>query len=467
MTGNAPGRFSLIRLAAMLGGCALVLVILSATGVLGDLVPTGRLAGLLSPPSCLDFEVSAEVTIPDAMRYNWRSSQLDWLQIAATNRCPEDVSFDVTFNVERAFPGGRESDSIGVPCTGPPCEFPQTIRAPPCTLRPEPPDLECAAGGVVLEQLDPRLDLANWTQEDALFLEFNVHVVENRPRERGGGLFGLLFNDEDRRGDEFPRAVELLPGTTYLWEWNLINNPRQEGNPREAALASLAVWAITRVRDRRAFAEQWPVDDSRRDGAGGAEPLDNWMRRIYDELLSGFDVRTGEDQLPPNFGDVVIDSPETVLETRRGSPIEIAMLVATLASSAIRIEGRNDHILVLMAPRPGQSRTNVFVAWVNADVPDDLQLLSPAAVFPAQVGSQEFFQAVEETRRELELDGLAFRRILDAVNCNQCDGVYVDADDPRIAVVNVMRAAAYYDLAAGLPMRDVGDAGVGGTSRGR
>ena len=216
--------------------------------------------------------------------------------------------------------------------------------------------MECATVGVVLEQLDPLLDLdlSNWNQEDTLVLEFTVYVVENRTRARTDGLFNFLLNGERERGDNFSVAVELRPGTTYLWEWDLVNNPRPEGNPREAALASLAVWAITVPNDRRKYAADWPLDDS----------LDNWMQRVYDELLSGFEVRPGADQLPPLDGDVVIDAPETVLARKGGSPIEMALLVATLADSAIRVEDRNDQILVMMAPMNEElSETAIFVAW--------------------------------------------------------------------------------------------------------
>ena len=408
-------------------------------------------APFFSSSSCLDLEVRAEGNIPDAMRHNWRTSRLDWVQVEAKNRCPEDVSFDVVFNVEKAFPVGRERDTFGIPCPGEPCESPQTISVPACHLRAD----ECDAAGVVLEQLDPRLDLdlSAWNQEeDTLYVEFSVHVVENRPRERAGGLFGLLFNGRGEPREPFRVAVQLRPRTTYLWEWELVKNPRPAGNPvvveapnpREAALASLAVWAITKPSDRRDFAEQWPVDDS----------LDEWMRRVYDELLSSggtlgppsvgrFGVRTGEDQLPPLDGDIVIDAPETVLAERQGSPIEIALLVATLASSAIKEEDRNDQIIVMMAPRSvQQTGTDVFVGWVDAEYPDELR-----AFLPADVGLKDFQQAKEE----VGLSDLLLRRILAEVTCSECDGVYVDEEDERIAAVNVMRAASHYGLTMPAP----------------
>ena len=423
---------------AILVGSALVVAVLLATGLFSDLFPTEPLSALLSPsPSCLDFAVTAEGTIPDAMRHNWRSSRLDWVQIAAKNRCPEVVSFDVTLNVERAFPVGREGESVGIPCRGAPCEFPQTIPVPACTSRPEQSDSECATLGAVLEQLDPWLEwnFSSWDQERPLSLEFSVHVVENGTRARAGGLFDFLFNDGGERGETFPVAVELRPRTTYLWEWDLVNNPRPEGNPREAALASLAVWAITGLEDRLYIAKKWPVDDS----------LDNWMNRVYDELLSGFRVRTGADQLPPLDGDVVIALPETVLAEKRGSPIEIALLVAALANSAITVEDRNDHIIVMMAPKNDErSETDVFVAWVNAEYPEELKAFSPTAV-----GFQEFTLAVEEATSDL--DALPIARILAEVTCAGCDGVYVDTEDQRIAAVHVIRATSHYGLTTGLP----------------
>ena len=141
MTGNAPRRSWIswiATLVAMLVGAALIVIVLSATDFFRNVLSTGPLSALISPASsCLDFAVTAEGTIPDAMRDNWRSSRLDWVQIEAQNRCAERVSFDVIFNIERAFPAGRERDSVGIPCTGAPCESPQTISVPACTLAPE------------------------------------------------------------------------------------------------------------------------------------------------------------------------------------------------------------------------------------------------------------------------------------------------------------------------------------------
>ena len=422
----------------MLVGAALIVTVLSATGFLRNVLSTGQLSALISPASsCLDFAVTAEGTIPDAMRDNWRSSRLDWVQIEAQNRCAEPVSFDVILNVERAFPVGRERDSLGIPCRGAPCESPQTIPVPACTLAPAQSDLECATAGAIVEQLDPWLDLDFWNHEDTLFLEFSVYVVENRTRARSDGFFDFLSNGGGERGESFSIAVELRPPTTYVWEWDLVNNPRPDGNPREAALASLAVWAFTALRDRQDYAAKWPLDES----------LDNWMERVYDELLSGFRVRLGADQLPPLDGDVVIDAPATVLTGRGGSPIEIALLVATLATSAIRIEERNDQIIVMMAPMNEElAETDVFVAWVTTDYPDELRAFSPTAV-----GFQDFPLAVEEARSDLDV--LPLERILAEVNCSGCDGVYVDTEDQRVAAVNVMRAASHYGLTAGLPRK--------------
>ena len=427
-----------MTLTAMLVGSGSIVALLLAAAWFTDVLPTRPLRTLLSPShSCLDFEVTAEGTVPDAMRHNWRSSRLDWVQIEARNRCPEGVSFDVTFNVERAFPIGREGESVGIPCDGAPCESPQTIPVPACTLRPEESGVECASAGVVLEQLDPLLDLdlSNWDQEHPLSLEFNVHVVENGTSAGDTGPFDFLFSGGEARGESFSVAVELRPGTTYLWEWDLNNNPRPEGNPREAALASLAVWAIAGLVDRRSFAERWPLDDS----------LDRWMERLYGEVLSGLRVRTGADQLPPLDGDVVIEPPETVLAEMQGSPIEAALLVATLASSVIREEDRNDHIIVMMAPRnEEQSATDVFVAWVNAEDPERLMAFSPS-----DAGIKEFALATEEARSAL--DSLPVAGILAELNCAACDGVYVDGEG-RVAAVNIIRTASYFGLHAGLPL---------------
>ena len=450
MTESSPRRSWLRRLTATLLG--LVVAALLAVGWFGDRIPIGLLStSFFSPPSCLDFEVTAEGTIPDAMRHNWRTSRLDWVQVEATNRCPEDVSFDVTLNVERAFPVVDEDRTFGIKCEGEPCQSPRTITVPACALRSEESEPECASPRSVVAQLDPSLDWdwANWNQEDTLALEFNVNVVEHGTSARADALFGFLLGGRDEPGQCFPRdgcfpvTVELRSGNTYLWEWDLVNNPRPDGNPREAALASLAVWAIADSGERRAFAEQWPLDDS----------LDDWMERVYVELLSGsgFRVRTGADQLPPNDGDVVIDAPTTVREAMEGSPIETALLVATLASSAISFEDRNDHIIVLMAPtNTEQSGTGVFVAWVNADDPGNL-----IAFAPDDAEFKDFDLAKTEAR--VDLKDLPIRQILTQVTCErECDdvdGVYVDGDDQRVAAVNVMMAARYFRLISGLPTR--------------
>lgn len=432
----------------MLVGAALIAALLAA-GWFSDLLPTQSLGTFLFPStSCLTFEVTAEKLIPDAMRHNWRSSRLDWVQIQATNRCPEEVSFDVTFNVERAFPSGAERESVGIPCRGSPCESPRTIPVPACTLRPAESDRACASAGVVLEQLDPwlDLDLSNWNQERPLTLEFEVHAVEHGTSAGAGGLLDFLTGGSDERGDPFEVSVELRPGTTYLWEWHLDNNPRPDGDPREAALASLAVWAVAGPADRRAFAEQWPLDDS----------LDNWMERVYADFLSrpGFRVRTSADQLPPGDGALVIEAPETVLEEMQGSPIETALLVATLASSAISVEDRNDHVIVMMAPTDPTdqegSQTGVFLGWVTAEEPRRL-----SAFAPGDAGAKEFDLATKEAADVLR--GLPLEQILDEVacerDCDGVDGVYVDRDDRRVAAVNVLRAASYFGLSGGLPIR--------------
>ena len=360
--------------------------------------------------SCLEgVEFIYEKSISDSMRYNWSSSPLDWLKVKAVNRCDEPISFDATCQVVSALEGDRD---VGIPCHPQPTP-PHTFHVP--------------ADETLIAEFDPPLnfDISNWLQNDNVVLSLNFKVVDKSDRRVAGSALGVLFRTTtEERVETYPVNVQLLPRTNYLW--------RMDENPRDAVLASLAVWTV-RPRDHAArLAEQLSLQDS----------LDDWMERTYERVFAEVEVQPRHDQLPPSNEDIVIiDPPENVLANGAGSPIETALLFAALASHVIGSQSRNDRIILMMAPdnENPQAPGTILVAWASGERPRDLR------AFPASNAGLDFDAATVEADsylRRLPLD-----LILDELDD---DGVYVGIEE-RMFALDVRKAASHYRLSGGLP----------------
>ena len=363
-------------------------------------------------PSCLHgVKFLSETPISDSMRYNWETSPLAWLRVKAVNRCDERISFEVTCEVRRAQQQGRD---VGIPCLPQPPE--------PYTFHVEPNE-------PLLEEFDPPLDfdVSNWEPtdpQDSVLLYLNLQVVDKSERRHAGSALGVLLGTRRDEGVENHHVqVELRPRTNYLW--------RMEQNPRDAALASLAVWARRPRAEAADLAGQLSLQDS----------LDEWMGRTYDRVFAEVEVQSGADELPPNTRNVIIDPPENVLASGRGSPIETGLVFAALASRVVDSQSRNDRIILMMAPASDDGpHSMILVAWATGERPRSLRAFSVS-------GTRRDFQAATADA-DRHLENLPLDRILDGL---EDDGVYVDTNDDRLAALDVRRAWDRYGLSGGLP----------------